>query len=130
MSDCPVTGGSLQSVTIRGFAAKAPTSHSRGEPLTDPAVPTPAYAAPTVVPGKTLGIVGLIVDFFIPVLGLILSIVAKVQSNRVGAKNTPATVGIVLGIVFIVVYVIIVIVVVALTAAACTSGAATCTTTS
>ena len=130
MSDCLVPGGSLESATIRGFAAEDPTSHSRGETLTDPAFPTPVYAAPAVVPGKTLGIVGLIVDFFIPVLGLILSIVAKVQSNRVSAKNTPATVGIVLGIVFIVVYVIIVIALIALTAAACTSGAATCTTTS
>lgn len=103
--------------------------------MTDPAVPppaqpSPAYAAPAAVPGKTLGIVGLIVDFFMPVLGLILSIVGKVQSNRVGAKNTPATVGIILGIVFIVVYVIVVIAVIALTAAACTSGAATCTSTS
>ncbi|MDP9028383.1 MAG: hypothetical protein M3N46_12695 [Actinomycetota bacterium] len=97
--------------------------------MTDPAVPpTPAYsAAPATVPGKTLGIVGLILDFIFPLLGLILSIVAKVQSNRVGAKNTPATIGIILGIVFIVLAVIITIVTVVGLAAACSSGAATCT---
>jgi hypothetical protein len=76
--------------------------------VTDPAVPppvapTPAYAAaPAVIPGRTLGIVGLIVTFFFSLLGLILCIVAKVQSNNAGVKNTPATVGIVLGIVFLV----------------------------
>ena len=68
--------------------------------------PTPAPAAQPVVvtdgpvPGRGLGIAGLIIDFFIPVLGLILSIVAKVQSGRAGVRNTPATVGIVLGIIF------------------------------
>jgi hypothetical protein len=43
------------------------------------------------VPGKTLGIVGLVLAFVMPLLGLILSIVAKVQSRGAGAKNTPAT---------------------------------------
>lgn len=97
--------------------------------MTDPSLPpAPAYSvAPAVVPGKTLGIVGLVLAFLAPLIGLILSIVARSQSSRVGAKNTPATVGIILSIVFIVVYVIIVIVVVVGLAAACSSGAATCT---
>jgi hypothetical protein len=79
--------------------------------MTDP-TPAPAPAAQPVVvtnapvPGRGLGIAGLIIDFFIPILGLILSIVAKVQSSRVGAKNTVATVGIVLGIIFTVGYII------------------------
>jgi hypothetical protein len=64
------------------------------------------------VPGKTLGIVGLVLAFVIPLLGLILSIVAKVQSRGAGAKNTPATVGIVLSIIFIVGYILIVVAVV------------------
>jgi hypothetical protein len=78
--------------------------------------PTPAPAAQPVVvasgpvPGRGLGIAGLIVDFFIPILGLILSIVAKVQSGRAGVRNTPATVGIVLGIIFTVGYIILIIV--------------------
>jgi hypothetical protein len=51
-------------------------------------------------PGTGLGIAGLIVDFFIAPLGLILSIVGKVQSRRAGVPNAVATAGIVLGIVF------------------------------
>jgi preprotein translocase subunit SecG len=75
--------------------------------VTDPAVPppaapTPAYAAaPAAVPGKTLGIVGLVLDFIFPLLGLILSIVAQSQSKAAGVPNTPAKVGVILGIVFI-----------------------------
>jgi len=67
--------------------------------------PPPAAApAPAVVPGKTLGIVGLILAFIGPValLGLILSIVAKVQSKNAGVKNTPATAGIIVSIIVIV----------------------------
>jgi hypothetical protein len=66
--------------------------------------PDPAPAAPAAVPGKTLGIVGLILAFIGPVslIGLILSIVAKVQSKNAGVKNTPATVGIVVSIIVIV----------------------------
>jgi len=71
------------------------------------------------VPGKTLGIVGLILAFVMPLLGLILSIVAKVQSRGAGAKNTPATVGIVLSIIFIVVYILILVLVIGGLAAGC-----------
>ena len=62
--------------------------------------PAPAAAAPAAAPGKTLGIVGLVFAFLFPLLGLILSIVAKVQSRGAGIKNTPATVGIILSIIF------------------------------
>lgn len=69
--------------------------------MTDPAsVPVPA-AAPTASDGKTLGIVALIVAFFFSVIGIILGFVAKSQSKRAGVKNTPATVAIVLGFVFL-----------------------------
>jgi hypothetical protein len=71
--------------------------------------PAPAAAAPAA-PGKTLGIVGLVFAFLFPLLGLILSIVAKVQSRGAGAKNTPATVGIVLSIIFMVLYILFVVV--------------------
>ena len=70
--------------------------------MTSPAVPPAAAApvsAPVSPPGKTLGIVGLVFAFLLPLLGLILSIVAKAQSRGVGVKNTPSTVGIVLSIV-------------------------------
>lgn len=63
-----------------------------------PATPTPAVASD----GKTLGIVALIVSFFISLLGLILGLVARSQSKKAGVKNTPATVAIVLSILFLI----------------------------
>ena len=81
--------------------------------------PVPAAAAPAAVPGKTLGIVGLIFAFVMPLLGLILSIVAKVQSRGAGAKNTPATVGIVLSIIIMVGYILIAILIVGGLTAGC-----------
>ena len=79
--------------------------------MTDPnVVPVqpvqPVAYQPVARPGRGLGIAGLIIDFFVAPLGLILSIVAKVQSSRAGVKNGPATVGIVLGIIFTIGYVI------------------------
>lgn len=68
------------------------------------AAPAPGYAAP--VPGKTLGIVALIVTFFFALLGIILGFVARSQSKAAGVKNTPATVAIVLGFIFIAAYII------------------------
>ncbi len=72
-------------------------------PYTPP--PAPDYAAPTPTaasyPGKGLGIAGLVVVFFSSLIGLVLSIIARSQSKRAGFPNTPATVGMVLGIVFL-----------------------------
>ena len=69
--------------------------------MTTPA-PAPVAAAP--VPGKVLGIVALILTFpfGLSLLGLILGIVAGRQSKAAGIKNTPATVAVVLSIIFIV----------------------------
>lgn len=78
-------------------------------PMTDPAAPAPVPApAPAAAPGKTLGIVGLILAFLGPVslVGLILSIVARSQSKKAGVTNTPATVGIIIGIIVLVVTII------------------------
>jgi predicted small secreted protein len=88
--------------------------------MTTPA-PTPAPAAPASVPGKTLGIVGLILAFFGPVslIGLILSIVAKVQSKNAGVKNTPATAGIIVSIIVIVLTIIFWVVIAGTLLAAC-----------
>lgn len=63
-----------------------------------PAAPAPAAAASD---GKTLGIVALIVSFFISLLGIILGFVARSQSKKAGVSNTPATIAIVLGFVFL-----------------------------
>jgi preprotein translocase subunit SecG len=63
---------------------------------------TPAPAAPTDYPGKTLGIVALVLAFVFTLLGLILGIVANNQSKAAGVKNTPAKVAIILSVIFIV----------------------------
>jgi len=51
-----------------------------------------------VNPGKTLGIIGLILAFFANVVGLIVSIVALRKSKKAGFENGPATAGIVVSI--------------------------------
>jgi hypothetical protein len=53
-------------------------------------------------PGKTLGIVAIPVAVFFSVIGIILGFVAKSQSKKVGFKNTPATVAIIVGFVTLV----------------------------
>lgn len=50
-------------------------------------------------PGKTLGIVGLVCAFLIPLVGLIVSIVARGKSKAAGFKNGLATGGIIVSIV-------------------------------
>ncbi len=70
----------------------------------------PAPSAPSGSDGKTLGIVALIVTFFVSLVGLILGFVARGQSKRAGVKNTPATVAIVLGFIFLAIQIIWIIV--------------------
>ena len=76
-----------------------------------PVEPTPYGAAPATFPGKTLGIVGLILAIFFSLIGLIVSAVARSQSKKAGFKNTPATIGIVIGIVFLVLQIIAIVLV-------------------
>lgn len=59
----------------------------------------PAMAPAQQDPGRTLGIVGLILAFFVPLVGLIVSIIARVKSKGAGFKNGLATAGIVVSIV-------------------------------
>lgn len=82
--------------------------------------PGPAgYPAPPEVPGRTLGIVGLILSFFTGLIGLVVSIIALRQSRRAGFSNTPAVIGIVVGAITTLVGIIVAIVfVVALAAVA------------
>ncbi|MER2136119.1 MAG: DUF4190 domain-containing protein [Arthrobacter sp.] len=65
--------------------------------------PSPyGYQPPAPQPGKTMGIIGLILSclFFIPfasLVGVILSIVAFVQSRKARMSNGPALAGIIIG---------------------------------
>lgn len=68
--------------------------------MTTSPVPQPAPAG-TDYPGKTLGIVGLVLVFVTVVIGLILSAVALSQSKKAGYTNTPAKIGVILGSVFV-----------------------------
>lgn len=63
-------------------------------------------------PGKTLGVVGLVVAIFFNVIGLIISAIAFNQSKKAGYKNTPALVGIIIGAVLLALGVIIWIIVI------------------
>jgi len=61
--------------------------------MTDLQTPAPG----TDFPGKTLGIVGLILAIFFNLIGLIISAVALNQSKAAGFKNGPAKAGIIVG---------------------------------
>ena len=95
-----------------------PADHTPPPPAYPSAPPAPAGAAPGApIPGKTLGIVALIVAFFANIIGLILGIVALVQSRRAGHKNTPAVWAIIVGSVLFVLSIIIGIIIVSVFAA-------------
>lgn len=57
----------------------------------------PLSTRPANYPGKTLGIVGLILAIFFNVIGMIVSIVAYLQSKKAGYSNGFAVAGIVVG---------------------------------
>ena len=89
--------------------------------------PAPVQTAPAApVPGKTLGIVGLVLAFLAPLVGLILSIVAKSQSKKAGVKNTPATAGIWVSIVVMVLTLVIVGITVAMSMTAVNAALEVC----
>ena len=88
--------------------------------------PAPAPAAPAVVPGKTLGIVGLILAFVAPLIGVIVSAIANSQSKAAGVTNTPAKAGIIIGIILTLLYLFLIIGLPLILAA---SGAGVCTVT-
>jgi hypothetical protein len=69
--------------------------------MSAPKTPAPAAQAP-VSDGKTLGIVGLVLAFLVPLAGLIVSIIASGQSKKAGVPNGPAKAGIILSIIFMV----------------------------
>ena len=78
--------------------------------------PAPEYSAtaPAAVPGKTLGVVGLVfsllglvVWYLGPILGLILGGIGKSKSKKAGIANGPATAAIVISIILLVLQVIL-----------------------
>lgn len=64
--------------------------------------PSGSYAPATSedYPGKTMGIVGLILAFFFSIAGWIVSAIALKQSKDAGVQNTPAKIGLILSIIF------------------------------
>ena len=68
------------------------------------AVPPPPAAQD---PGRTLGIVGLILAFFCSLIGMIISIVAYRQSAQAGYKNNIALAGIIVGAALLVISLIL-----------------------
>lgn len=73
-------------------------------------------------PGKTLGIVGLVLAIFFNLIGLIVSAVALNQSKKAGYKNTPALVGVIVGAVLLALGIILSIVFFGVIIAAVNSG--------
>lgn len=67
-----------------------------------PGQPTPQAEDP----GRTLGIVGLILAFLAALVGMIISIVAFRKSKAAGYKNNLALAGIIVGAVITLVYVV------------------------
>ena len=66
---------------------------SYGQPYGAPAGPVP----PAQDPGRTLGIVGLVLSFLTAAVGLVVSIVALRRSRKAGHKNGFALAGVVVG---------------------------------
>ncbi|WP_083260037.1 DUF4190 domain-containing protein [Cellulosimicrobium cellulans] len=60
---------------------------------------TPGYQAPGENPGKTMGIIGLVLSFLgcLSIVGIILSIVALNKSKKAGYGNGIAVAGIIVG---------------------------------
>ncbi|KZE90142.1 DUF4190 domain-containing protein [Microbacterium sp. TNHR37B] len=84
-----------------------PAAPAYNAPPAAPAYNAGGYPGPDApVPGKTLGIVALVVVFFASVIGLILGYVARSQSKTAGVENTPAKVAIILGWIFTALYII------------------------
>lgn len=72
------------------------------------------YGAPAVDPGKTMGIIALILPFVgFSLVGLVLGIVARIKSRKAGFKNMPALIAIILGAVVTVASIIAIIALIA-----------------
>ncbi len=92
------------------YGAAPPPTYGQQQPY---AAAPPAYGAPASasVPGRTLGIVAFVLSFFAQPVGLILGIVAMVQSRQAGVKNGWALAAIILSSVLMVIGIIVAIIV-------------------
>jgi len=99
-----------------------PSPSDGGPPVTPPVPPAPAagpavpapprasdtYAQPAAVnPGRTLGIVGLILAFFVSPAGIIVSAIGLSKSRKSGNKNGLALAGLILSIVFFIIAIVV-----------------------
>lgn len=76
----------------------APSSVSPVAPPVAPYVTPYGFGAPVAVnPGKTLGIVGFVLSFFISVAGIVIGIIALAQSKKAGYPNGFALAAIIIG---------------------------------
>ncbi|WP_213815426.1 DUF4190 domain-containing protein [Glaciihabitans sp. dw_435] len=73
-----------------------------GAPQPPPPTPPQTYDATPAPVGQTMGIVGLVLSVIFPLVGLVLSIIARNQSKRAGVENGPALAGIIVSSVLIV----------------------------
>jgi Ca2+/H+ antiporter len=69
--------------------------------------PPNPYGQPAQDPGRTMGIVGLILAIFCNLIGLVVSIIAFNRSKNAGFKNNIALAGIIVGAVLFVVGLIV-----------------------
>lgn len=83
-----------------------------------PSAPVYAQSSQAVVvnPGRTLGIVGFILAFFVSPAGIIVSAIGLSRSRKAGQKNGLALAGLILSIVFLILSIVIIAAVVAATA--------------
>ncbi|QDP94855.1 hypothetical protein FOE78_02020 [Microlunatus elymi] len=77
-----------------------------------PAPPPGGYMPVAQDPGRTLGIVGLVLSIVANVIGLIISIIAFTKSKKAGFKNTPALAGIIIGGILTAISIIVTIIVI------------------
>jgi hypothetical protein len=82
------------------------TTQPYGQPSYEPQPYGTPYAPVATDPGRTLGIVGLVLSFLAAAVGLVVSIVALRKSKRAGFKNGFALAGIVVGGVVTVLWVV------------------------
>jgi hypothetical protein len=77
----------------------------------DQAAPAPVIPAKPMkeYPGQTLGVVALVLSFFLQIPALIMGIIAWNWSNRAGVSNTPAKVSVFVSIGLIVLGLLVVI---------------------
>jgi hypothetical protein len=83
-----------------------PAAPSYQTPPAAPGYAGPAYPAPETVPGKGLAIAGLILAFVAPIVGLILSLVAKSKLKKAGAPTGLATAGFWIGLALTILWII------------------------